>query len=39
MDELESALAQQAPPRVEDDPSLFELPPVSFCDIISFIKF
>ena len=28
MDELESALAQQAPPKVQDDPSLFELPPL-----------
>ncbi|KAL0134636.1 hypothetical protein PUN28_001440 [Cardiocondyla obscurior] len=28
MDELESALAQQAPPPVQDDPSLFELPPL-----------
>lgn len=28
MDELESALAQQAPPKVQEDPSLFELPPL-----------
>lgn len=28
MDELETALAQQAPPRVQEDPSLFELPPL-----------
>lgn len=28
MDELESALAQQAPPPVQDDPSLYELPPL-----------
>ena len=28
MDELDSALAQQAPPKVMDDPSLFELPPL-----------
>jgi nuclear respiratory factor 1 len=28
MDELETALAQQAPPKVQDDPSLFELPPL-----------
>lgn len=28
MEELESALAQQAPPPVQDDPSLFELPPL-----------
>ncbi|CAO1426411.1 unnamed protein product [Diamesa hyperborea] len=28
MDELDSALAQQAPPKVIDDPSLFELPPL-----------
>ncbi|XP_026463233.1 DNA-binding protein P3A2 isoform X2 [Ctenocephalides felis] len=28
MDELESALAQQAPPPIQDDPSLFELPPL-----------
>lgn len=28
MDELDSALAQQAPPKVQDDPSLFELPPL-----------
>lgn len=28
MDELESALEQQAPPKVQDDPSLFELPPL-----------
>lgn len=28
MDELDTALAQQAPPRVQDDPSLFELPPL-----------
>ncbi|XP_032664601.1 DNA-binding protein Ewg isoform X5 [Odontomachus brunneus] len=28
MEELESALAQQAPPPVQDDPSLYELPPL-----------
>ncbi|XP_071554562.1 DNA-binding protein Ewg isoform X3 [Temnothorax nylanderi] len=28
MEELENALAQQAPPPVQDDPSLFELPPL-----------
>ncbi|KAJ8670400.1 hypothetical protein QAD02_001659 [Eretmocerus hayati] len=28
MDELENALAQQAPPPVQDDPSLYELPPL-----------
>ncbi|XP_011187560.1 DNA-binding protein Ewg isoform X5 [Zeugodacus cucurbitae] len=28
MDELENALAQQAPPPPQDDPSLFELPPL-----------
>ncbi|XP_063708135.1 DNA-binding protein Ewg isoform X2 [Culicoides brevitarsis] len=28
MEELETALAQQAPPRVQEDPSLFELPPL-----------
>ncbi|XP_073984586.1 DNA-binding protein Ewg isoform X1 [Rhodnius prolixus] len=28
MDELESALAQQAPPPVQEDPSLYELPPL-----------
>lgn len=28
MDELETALAQQAPPKVQEDPSLFELPPL-----------
>ncbi|XP_031616890.1 DNA-binding protein Ewg isoform X1 [Contarinia nasturtii] len=28
MEELESALAQQAPPPVQEDPSLFELPPL-----------
>ncbi|KAL7017610.1 hypothetical protein ACKWTF_010456 [Chironomus riparius] len=28
MDELDSALAQQAPPKVLEDPSLFELPPL-----------
>lgn len=28
MDELESALAQQAPPKIQEDPSLFELPPL-----------
>jgi hypothetical protein len=28
MDELDSALAQQAPTKVPDDPSLFELPPL-----------
>ncbi|XP_021710096.1 DNA-binding protein P3A2 isoform X2 [Aedes aegypti] len=28
MDKLDEALAAQAPPRVQDDPSLFELPPL-----------
>ncbi|XP_032455181.1 DNA-binding protein P3A2 isoform X1 [Nasonia vitripennis] len=28
MEELENALAQQAPPPVQDDPSLYELPPL-----------
>lgn len=28
MEELETALAQQAPPPVQEDPSLFELPPL-----------
>ncbi|XP_046486754.1 DNA-binding protein Ewg isoform X3 [Neodiprion pinetum] len=28
MEELESALAQQAPPPVQEDPSLYELPPL-----------
>ncbi|XP_026829297.1 DNA-binding protein P3A2 isoform X3 [Ooceraea biroi] len=28
MEELESALAQQAPPPAQDDPSLYELPPL-----------
>lgn len=28
MDELEAALAQQAPPPVKEDPSLYELPPL-----------
>ncbi|XP_046661286.1 DNA-binding protein Ewg-like isoform X2 [Homalodisca vitripennis] len=28
MEELETALAQQAPPPVQDDPSLYELPPL-----------
>ncbi|CAH1393780.1 unnamed protein product [Nezara viridula] len=28
MDELESALAQQAPPPIQDDPLLYELPPL-----------
>ncbi|XP_077295317.1 DNA-binding protein Ewg isoform X2 [Arctopsyche grandis] len=28
MEELEQALAQQAPPPVQDDPSLYELPPL-----------
>ncbi|XP_014247206.1 DNA-binding protein Ewg [Cimex lectularius] len=28
IDELESALAQQAPPPVQEDPSLYELPPL-----------
>lgn len=28
MEELESALAHQAPPPVQDDPTLFELPPL-----------
>lgn len=28
MEELDAALAQQAPPKVQDDPSLFELPPL-----------
>ncbi|XP_039276523.1 DNA-binding protein Ewg isoform X6 [Nilaparvata lugens] len=28
MDELESALAQQAPPPIQEDPSLYELPPL-----------
>ena len=28
MEELESALAQQAPPPVQDEPSLYELPPL-----------
>lgn len=28
MEELEHALAQQAPPPVQDDPSLYELPPL-----------
>lgn len=28
MDELEASLAQQAPPKVQEDPSLFELPPL-----------
>lgn len=28
MDELEAALAQQAPPPIPEDPSLYELPPL-----------
>jgi nuclear respiratory factor 1 len=28
MQELETALAQQAPPPVQEDPSLYELPPL-----------
>lgn len=28
MQELESALAQQAPPQTQDDPTLHELPPL-----------
>lgn len=28
MQELESALAQQAPPQAQDDPTLHELPPL-----------
>lgn len=28
MEELETALAQQAPPPPQDDPSLYELPPL-----------
>lgn len=28
MEELETALAQQAPPAPQDDPSLYELPPL-----------